>query len=173
MNFNKLKTEKHFALHPQLEKDTYLIGSLELSEILLMNDSRYPWIILVPRIIDAIDITDLTAADRADFMEEINHIAKFMKQHFQPDRLNIAMLGNIVPQLHCHIIARYETDFAWAKPVWGIGDAVSYTEEQQEKTISLLQSNLFTEAKSQPSNKLFDHGYTSFRRHLGRNYTSR
>jgi diadenosine tetraphosphate (Ap4A) HIT family hydrolase len=139
---------KQFTLHPQLEKDTVLIGSLKLSDVLLMNDSRYPWIILVPRIADVSDITQLDNEIRDKFNEEINHVAKAMKHHFKPNRMNIAMLGNIVPQLHCHIIARYETDFAWAKPVWGIGDAVSYTEEQQEKTISLLQSVLFTEAKS-------------------------
>jgi diadenosine tetraphosphate (Ap4A) HIT family hydrolase len=139
---------KQFTLHPQLEKDTFLIGSLKLSDVLLMNDSRYPWIILVPKCADAADITDLSAENRLIFNEEINQIAILMKRHFEPDRLNIAMLGNIVPQLHCHIIARFETDFAWAKPVWGIGDAVNYTEEQREKMISLLQSNLFAIPKS-------------------------
>jgi diadenosine tetraphosphate (Ap4A) HIT family hydrolase len=142
MIFNRPKNEKSFALHPQLEKDTFLIDSFELSEILLMNDSRYPWIILVPKVADAVDITDLSAENRPIFIEEINQIAVLMKQHFQPDRLNIAMLGNIVPQLHCHIIARFETDFSWAKPVWGIGDAVNYTEEQREKFVALFQSAL-------------------------------
>jgi diadenosine tetraphosphate (Ap4A) HIT family hydrolase len=142
MSSNKSKTEKLFALHPQLEKDTFLVGSLNLAEILLMNDSRYPWIILVPRCADAVDITDLSTENRRVFNEEINQIAVLMKQHFQPDRLNIAMLGNIVPQLHCHIIARSETDYAWAKPVWGIGNAVNYSEDQREKIIKLFQSAL-------------------------------
>jgi diadenosine tetraphosphate (Ap4A) HIT family hydrolase len=139
---------KEFDLHPTLKNDTIFIGSLEIADVLLMNDNRYPWIILVPRIADVSDITQLDNEIRDKFNEEINHVAKAMKHHFKPDRMNIAMLGNIVPQLHCHIIARFETDFAWAKPVWGIGDAVSYTGEQQEKTISLLQSNLFTIPKS-------------------------
>lgn len=142
MKSDKPKTENLFALNPQLEKDTFLIGSLNLSDILLMNDSRYPWIILVPRFADAVDITDLSAENRLIFTEEINQIAVLMKQHFQPDRLNIAMLGNIVPQLHCHIIARFETDFAWAKPVWGIGDAVPYKSEQKKTMISILREFL-------------------------------
>lgn len=136
------KTE--FVLHPQLEKDTFFIGSLDLSNILLMNDSRYPWIILVPRINDVCDITDLSAEYRAEFTEEINRVARLMKQAYQPERMNIAMLGNIVSQLHCHIIARFKEDFAWAKPVWGIGDAIPYTKEQQEKIVPLLQKLLIT-----------------------------
>jgi diadenosine tetraphosphate (Ap4A) HIT family hydrolase len=129
-----------FVLHPQLEKDTFLIGSLDLSDILLMNDSRYPWIILVPRIENAVDITNLSETERAVFVEEINFVADAIKKQYQPDRINIAMLGNVVPQLHCHIIARFETDFAWSKPVWGVGDAVAYTIEQREKFISLMQT---------------------------------
>ena len=132
-----------FSLHPQLEKDTILIGKLSLSNILLMNDSRYPWIILVPRSENVFDITDLPAESRLEFIEEINQVATAIKQHFQPERLNIAMLGNIVPQLHCHIIARFKTDFAWAKPVWGIGDAIAYTAIEQEKIINLLRTILF------------------------------
>ncbi len=132
-----------FSLHPQLEKDTIFIGKLNLSNILLMNDSRYPWIILVPRIENAVDITDLTTENRLELIEEINQVATAIKQHYQPDRLNIAMLGNIVPQLHCHIIARFKTDFAWAKPVWGIGDANPYTTIEKEKTIKLLRKILF------------------------------
>lgn len=140
MNSENIQTE--FVLHPQLEKDTFFIGSLNLSNILLMNDSRYPWIILVPRINDVCDITDLSIQQRAEFTEEINQVASLIKKAYQPDRLNIAMLGNIVPQLHCHIIARFKEDFAWAKPVWGIGDAVAYPKEQQEKIIPLLQKLL-------------------------------
>jgi diadenosine tetraphosphate (Ap4A) HIT family hydrolase len=131
-----------FSLHPQLENDTIFVASLELSEVLLMNDSRYPWIILVPRIENAVDITDLSAENRIVFNEEIQRIALAIKNHFMPDRLNIAMLGNIVLQLHCHIIARFENDFAWSKPVWGIGDAVNYTEEQRAKIFGLFQSTL-------------------------------
>jgi diadenosine tetraphosphate (Ap4A) HIT family hydrolase len=132
----------NFALHPQLEHDTIFITSLELSEVLLMNDSRYPWIILVPRIENAVDITDLSDENRMIFNEEIQHVSVAIKSHFNPDRLNIAMLGNIVPQLHCHIIARFENDFAWSKPVWGIGEATTYTTEEHEKTVSLFKDKL-------------------------------
>jgi diadenosine tetraphosphate (Ap4A) HIT family hydrolase len=137
MPSKNLNTE--FILHPQLEKDTFFIGALKVSDVLLMNDSRYPWIILVPRINDVCDITELEDAERIQFNEEINHVASLIKKAYQPERMNIAMLGNIVPQLHCHIIARFKEDFAWAKPVWGIGESISYTKEQQEKIVPLLQ----------------------------------
>lgn len=136
--------EETFTLHPQLKKDTFFVGSFQLADILLINDSRYPWIILVPRINDVSDITDLTAEQRAEFNEEIHHVASLLKKAYQPERMNIAMLGNVVPQLHCHIIARFTEDFAWAKPVWGIGEAIPYTKEQQEKIIPLLQSLLLS-----------------------------
>ncbi len=131
-----------FVLHPQLKKDTFLIKSLDLSEVLLMNDSRYPWIILVPRIENAFDITDLSPKNRLVFNDEINKVATAIKRHYQPDRINIAMLGNVVPQLHCHIIARFETDFAWSKPVWGIGEAIPYTKEQRNEIMELFKSTL-------------------------------
>lgn len=134
--------DSEFILHSQLEKDTFFIGSLKTADILLMNDSRYPWIILVPRINNVCDITDLTAEQRTDFNEEINHVASLLKKAYQPERMNIAMLGNVVPQLHCHIIARFKEDFAWAKPVWGIGEAIPYAKDQQEKIIPLLQTLL-------------------------------
>ncbi|MBX7173682.1 MAG: HIT family protein [Pyrinomonadaceae bacterium] len=137
-------SESEFVLHPQLEKDTFFVGALNVSNILLMNDNRYPWIILVPRIHDVCDLTDLTLPQRTEFTEEINHVAGLMKQAYQPDRLNIGMLGNVVPQLHCHIIARFNEDFAWAKPVWGIGETIPYTKEQQEKIIPLLQKLLLS-----------------------------
>jgi diadenosine tetraphosphate (Ap4A) HIT family hydrolase len=129
----------NFSLHSQLEKDTIFVASLDLSEVLLMNDSRYPWIIIVPRIETAVDITDLSAENQLIFNEEIGRVSLAVKNHFQPDRLNIAMLGNIVPQLHCHIIARFETDFAWSKPVWGIGESVKYSENEAAKTVSILR----------------------------------
>jgi diadenosine tetraphosphate (Ap4A) HIT family hydrolase len=134
----------NFTLHPQLENDTIFITSLELSEVLLMNDSRYPWIIIVPRVENTVDITDLSAENRVIFNEEIQRVSLAVKNHFKPDRLNIAMIGNVVPQLHGHIIARFETDFAWSKPVWGIGEAIPYTKENKEKMIKLLRTLLFT-----------------------------
>lgn len=135
--------KEKFVLHTQLEKDTFFIGTLKLSEILLMNDCRYPWIILVPRLPNLTDITDLTEETRKTFIEEINSAAQAMKQHFKPERINIAMLGNVVPQLHCHIIARFRNDFAWSKPVWGIGKTTAYFAEQKENTLETLRKVLF------------------------------
>ena len=137
--------EGKFILHPQLKKDTFFIGALELSDILLMNDCRYPWIIIVPRKANVSDITDLPEKYRQILWEEINSAASLLKRQFQPERLNIAMLGNIVPQLHCHIIARFKTDFAWAKPVWGIGETIAYSKVQRTETIGLLQKLFFNE----------------------------
>lgn len=131
--------KEKFRLHPQLEKDTFRIGEFNLSEILLMNDARYPWIILVPHLPNLTDITDLNKSERSIFTEEINFAADAVKRHFQPERVNIAMLGNIVPQLHCHIIARFKNDFAWAKPVWGIGEAIAYSENEKETMFETLR----------------------------------
>ncbi len=141
---NSQNNAAEFTLNRQLKQDTIHIASLELSEILLINDSRYPWVILVPSCPNVSDITDLTSENRTIFTDEINRIASIMKKHYQPDRLNIAMLGNVVPQLHCHIIARFKNDFAWAKPVWGIGEAIAYTKQEQENIILKLQTDLFT-----------------------------
>lgn len=138
-----INSQNQFVLHPQLENDTFFLGSLDLSDVLLMNDSRYPWLILVPRSNNVFDITDLSEENRQILMEETNFVASLIKRHYKPERLNIAMLGNVVPQLHCHIIARFKEDFAWAKPVWGIGEAVPYSEDKQEETISLLKNLLF------------------------------
>lgn len=136
-------SENNFVLHPQLENDTFFIGSLDLTDVLLMNDIRYPWLILVPRLNNIFDITDLCEENRQTLMKEINFVASLVKQQYQPEKLNIAMLGNVVPQLHCHIIARFTDDFAWAKPVWGIGEAFPYSAEKQTETVSLLKQLLF------------------------------
>jgi diadenosine tetraphosphate (Ap4A) HIT family hydrolase len=140
MNTEDLKSE--FILHPQLKNDTFFIGSLPLCDLRLMNDSRYPWLILIPRVPEVTDMTDLSAEERAKLTEEINYAAAILKAYYDPDRLNIAMLGNVVPQLHCHLVARFETDFAWPKPVWGPGEAVPYTKEEREKVIALLHKLL-------------------------------
>jgi len=132
-----------FVLHPQLTNDTILIGDLSLCRVLLMNDSRYPWLILVPKINDICDITEIGAAERVLLFDEISRTAEKLKENFKPDHLNIAMLGNVVPQLHCHIIARFETDHAWPKPVWGVGPAVSYQTSSLEETTQRFRGIVF------------------------------
>tara|TARA_R110002094_G_scaffold135086_2_gene127025 strand:+ start:340 stop:747 length:408 start_codon:yes stop_codon:yes gene_type:complete len=115
-----------FQLHPQLSKDTYPLRAMPLCRLLLMNDARYPWIILVPEKPDLVEITDLGEEDYLSLMKEVRRATKVMKQLFQVDKMNVAMLGNMVPQLHVHIIGRYKDDPAWPGPVWGVGDAVPY-----------------------------------------------
>lgn len=107
-----------FELNPRLEADTDWVLDLQLSRVLLMNDSRYPWLILVPRIPNVREWLDLSSTDQALLLAEQLQVSQCLQTLLSPDKLNIATLGNIVPQLHLHIIARFETDFAWPSPVW-------------------------------------------------------
>ena len=131
-----------FELHPRLEADTFLIGDLGLSRALLMNDSRYPWVILVPRIDDVTEIHQLEEADRIRLMEESCLVAQVLEDNFSIDKMNVGVLGNIVPQLHMHHIGRSKEDLAWPGPVWGHSPAVPYSEEQANKMVAELQALL-------------------------------
>ncbi len=115
-----------WSLHPQLDKDTIAIGDLPLSRLLLSKDANYPWLILVPRQTDAVEIIDLDHADRARLMTEIGQVSEALKDVTGCDKLNVAALGNQVPQLHIHIIARRKTDAAWPRPVWGAVPALEH-----------------------------------------------
>lgn len=114
------------ALHPTLARDTVEVARLPLCRLLLMNDRRFPWLILVPEREDAREIHELPRADRAALVEEIARVGEAMTRLFQPDKLNVGALGNIVPQLHVHVVARFAADPAWPGPVWGSGAAVPY-----------------------------------------------
>lgn len=120
-----------FALHPRLAADTFAVGDLELCRVLLMNDARYPWLILVPRRDGLREIHELGTADRALLMDESCRVAEVMQAQFAPDKLNIGVLGNIVPQLHMHHIARFTGDPAWPGPVWGHSPAVAYADQSR------------------------------------------
>ncbi len=120
-----------FALDPQLDADTIPLGRLALSRVLLMNDMRFPWIILVPERAGAAEIIDLDGADRALLMEEIAKASHALKRGFDPDKLNVAALGNRVRQLHVHVIARFVSDAAWPNPVFGSGPAQPYPPHMQ------------------------------------------
>lgn len=117
-----------FALDPRLAGDTHALGDLPLCRLLLMNDATYPWLILVPRRGGLAEIIDLDAAERALLMEEIALVSTALRDATQPVKLNVAALGNMVRQLHVHIIARFETDPAWPGPVWGKVPARPYSE---------------------------------------------
>jgi diadenosine tetraphosphate (Ap4A) HIT family hydrolase len=115
-----------FTLDPQLEADTYPLGRLALSRVLLMNDARYPWLILVPERAQLAEIIDLPEADRMQLMREIAAASEALKALLGPDKLNVGALGNRVRQLHVHVLARFQSDAAWPGPVWGVGQAQPY-----------------------------------------------
>jgi diadenosine tetraphosphate (Ap4A) HIT family hydrolase len=117
-----------FALHPTLARDTVEAARLPLCRVLLMNDRRFPWLILVPERESLREIHDLSSADRSMLIEEIAHAGRVLIHLFQPDKLNTGALGNVVPQLHIHVVARFATDAAWPGPVWGSGASVTYSE---------------------------------------------
>jgi diadenosine tetraphosphate (Ap4A) HIT family hydrolase len=120
-----------FALHPTLVRDTVEVCRLRLCRVLLMKDSRFPWLILVPER-EVREICDLPTADRADLIEEVARASEALRRLFRPDKLNVGALGNVVPQLHVHVVARFTVDAAWPGPVWGSGAPIPYPEDSLE-----------------------------------------
>ena len=119
-----------FTLHPRLESDCIALGDFPLSRLLLMNDSRYPWFILVPRRVDISEIYQLAEKEQHQLQRESVALGQGIMEAFGGDKLNVAALGNLVPQLHIHHIVRYRDDATWPGPVWGVGISVPYTPEQ-------------------------------------------
>jgi diadenosine tetraphosphate (Ap4A) HIT family hydrolase len=115
-----------FVLHPRLEADTVFVADWRLSRVLLMNDARYSWLVLVPRTADAVELFDLKEADRAKLMEEVSAAGEMLKRLTGAAKINVGALGNLVPQLHVHVVARSPGDPAWPGPVWGHSSAVPY-----------------------------------------------
>ena len=124
-----------FDLHSQLEGDTVALVDWPLSRLLLMNDRRFPWIVLVPRVVDASEIFDLSVGDRAALWHEVDGVASKLKTKTGALKINIGALGNIVRQLHIHVVARNANDGAWPGPVWGSGTRVPY-ETARLKTLT-------------------------------------
>jgi diadenosine tetraphosphate (Ap4A) HIT family hydrolase len=131
-----------FVLDPRLLADTHAIGVLPFSELLLMDDARFPWLILVPRIAGARELIDLDEGDQHMLLGEINRVAHALETLLRPDKLNIAALGNVVPQLHVHVIARFAGDPAWPNPVWGRGERVAYGERELALRMAELRAAL-------------------------------
>lgn len=128
-----------FQLHPQLANDTLVVGRFDLCLALLMNDANYPWVILVPRRDGLREIFELSGDEQTQFTGESSFVAKSMARHFHADKMNIAALGNVVPQLHIHHIARYTTDPAWPAPVWGKVARLSYTNHDARQALENLR----------------------------------
>lgn len=133
-------------LHPQLENDTVFVADLALSRLLLNKDATYPWLLLVPRRADIIELIDLCAGDRHQLMHEISLVCTALKAETGCKKLNVAALGNAVPQLHVHVIARFETDPAWPRPIWGHGFPTAYPADTQNDFIARIRARLATAA---------------------------
>jgi diadenosine tetraphosphate (Ap4A) HIT family hydrolase len=131
-----------WTLHPQLEHDTAMIADLPLSRLLLANDANYPWLLLVPRRAGASEIIDLAAAEQAQLMTEIDTLSRALKAVTACDKLNVAAIGNMVPQLHIHVVARRRSDAAWPKPVWGTMPAKPYSSAELESFIAALRRTI-------------------------------
>ena len=131
-----------WQLHPQLANDTVPVIELALCEVRLMDDANHPWLVLVPRAADMVEIIDLTPAQRVQLTAEIDAACRALKTLFKPDKLNVAALGNMVPQLHVHVIARYRSDIAWPRPVWGAANARPYAPEQLIERVNALRGAL-------------------------------
>lgn len=131
-----------FQLHPQLAKDCLVIGRYELCQLLLMNDRHYPWFILVPERENISEIYQLDSAEQVQLWRESAHLSESLAVIFAADKMNIAALGNVVPQLHIHHIVRYQTDLAWPAPVWGKLAAKAYSDNELQALFTKLAPTL-------------------------------
>ena len=135
-------SEAAFALDPRLQADTHPVAMLPLCELRLMDDARYPWLILVPRRAGMTEIADLTESEQAQLWREANQAAAALRALAPCDKLNLGALGNIVRQLHLHVVARTEGDAAWPGPVWGSGAAVPYAADVLAARLAALRQRL-------------------------------
>lgn len=118
-----------FEIDSQLKQTSYPLLSLSVCDLRLVDDQRWPWVLIIPRVAHAVELIDLTPDLRSEVWLEIDHVARVMRDQFSPHKLNIAALGNQVRQLHIHCIARFPDDDAWPNPVWGVGESVPYDSE--------------------------------------------
>ena len=127
-----------FSLHERLAADTFLVTDLTLCRVLLMNDQRFPWLILVPRRAGLRDFDDVAGAEKPNFHAEIDLASVVLRDAVGAEKMNVAALGNMVPQLHVHVIARFAGDAAWPAPVWGVGQAEPYGDDDKRAFIEKL-----------------------------------
>ncbi len=131
-----------FTLHPRLDADCSPVGDLPLCRVLMLEDASYPWLILVPRLPDMREIHGLCRAQQHQLIDESSQVAQTMVALFQPDKMNVAALGNLVPQLHLHHVARFEADPAWPGPVWGAAPPLAYGDAERDARLDALRSAL-------------------------------
>ncbi len=131
-----------FELHPQLQSDTAFIADWALSRVLLMDDARFPWLILVPRRESLQELHDLTGKDGELLVKEVMRASRSLKSLVRADKINVGALGNLVPQLHVHVVARKLDDVAWPHPIWGCGTPVPYENSVRDVLIEGLRDKL-------------------------------
>jgi diadenosine tetraphosphate (Ap4A) HIT family hydrolase len=131
-----------FQLHPRLREDCIAIGRFDLCQLLMMNDSHYPWFILVPEKAGIKEIYQLSKPERQTLTEESSYLAENLAALYKADKMNIAAIGNLVPQLHIHHVVRYQTDKAWPAPIWGKFTAVPYSQKQIRDNIVRVKEQL-------------------------------
>jgi len=131
-----------FELHPQLAADCYRVKKLKICRVLMMNDSRFLWTILVPELPHLKELHDLPREHRVDVLEDIDRVSRALEFMAAADKINVAALGNQVSQLHIHVIARSVNDAAWPAPVWGVGEAVPYAMDESEAIVAQLRARL-------------------------------
>jgi diadenosine tetraphosphate (Ap4A) HIT family hydrolase len=131
-----------FRLDERLARDALVIGDLPLCRVLLMNDVRWPWLILVPRREGLVELIDLEPPDQTRLMDEAGRAARFLKSQARADKINVGALGNIVRQLHLHVVARVIGDPAWPGPVWGYADATPYGDDAAQALIAATKTSL-------------------------------
>src|SRR6056297_640764 len=129
-----------FALDPRLAADSLPVYRLTLTDVRLVNDARYPWLILVPRRVGMVEIIDLDAGDRAHLAGEVDRCTRLLRAHTDADKMNVAALGNQVSMLHVHVIARFRVDNAWPGPVWGVLPPSPYPDDALAFRTALAQA---------------------------------
>lgn len=127
-----------YRLHTRLAADTVAVGNLELCELRLLNDRRFPWLVLIPRRADIGEVYELDGADQRQLIAESSLVSEILMEVMDADKINVGALGNLVPQLHWHVVARSKTDACWPGPVWGCGKPVAYQEERLQQLVALL-----------------------------------
>jgi diadenosine tetraphosphate (Ap4A) HIT family hydrolase len=140
-----MRTEQHppWSLHPQLARDTINIGDLPLSRVLVVDEANWPWLLLVPRRHDANEIIDLDEVEQAQLITEIARVARALKAVTACHKLNIAALGNVVPQLHVHVVARREGDTGWPRPIWGAAPGTPQERGELDRLIGDLRRKIW------------------------------
>jgi diadenosine tetraphosphate (Ap4A) HIT family hydrolase len=131
-----------FVLDPRIEADSAFVADLALCQLRLMDDSRFPWLVLIPQRDGLVEIIDLPAADRTALMAEIAHCSSALRAAAPCQKLNIGALGNVVPQLHVHVVARRRDDAAWPGPVWGAGARRPYADDARARLIRKIRAAL-------------------------------